>query len=36
MLTTEASVVGINQVIDKLTLDQTGLFLHYQGTTLPW
>lgn len=36
MLTTEASVLGINQVIDKLTLNQTGLFLHYQGTTLPW
>jgi NAD(P)-dependent dehydrogenase (short-subunit alcohol dehydrogenase family) len=36
MLTPEASVVGINQVIDKLTLEQSGLFLHYQGTPLPW
>lgn len=36
MLTPEVSVAGINQVIDKLTLEQTGLFLHYQGTTLPW
>jgi len=36
MLTAEASVNGINQVIDKLTLDQSGLFLHYQGTPLPW
>jgi NAD(P)-dependent dehydrogenase (short-subunit alcohol dehydrogenase family) len=36
MLTPEASVTGINQVIDKLSMDQTGLFLHYQGTTLPW
>jgi NAD(P)-dependent dehydrogenase (short-subunit alcohol dehydrogenase family) len=36
MLTPEASVAGINQVIDKLTLEQSGLFLHYQGTPLPW
>jgi len=36
MLTPEASVTGINQVIDKLSMEQTGLFLHYQGTTLPW
>jgi NAD(P)-dependent dehydrogenase (short-subunit alcohol dehydrogenase family) len=36
MLTPEASVEGINQVIDKLTLEQSGLFLHYQGTPLPW
>lgn len=36
MLTPEASVAGINQVIEKLTLEQSGLFLHYQGTPLPW
>jgi len=36
MLTPEASVTGINQLIDKLTLEQSGLFLHYQGTPLPW
>ncbi len=36
MLTPEASVTGVNQLIDKLTLDQSGLFLHYQGTPLPW
>jgi NAD(P)-dependent dehydrogenase (short-subunit alcohol dehydrogenase family) len=36
MLTPEASVAGMNQVIDKLTIEQTGLFLHYQGTSLPW
>ncbi len=36
MLTPEASVTGINQVLEKLSMDQTGLFLHYQGTTLPW
>ncbi len=36
MLTPEASVAGINQLIDKLTLEQSGLFLHYQGTSLPW
>lgn len=36
MLTPAESVSGMNQVIDKLTLEQTGLFLHYQGTTLPW
>jgi NAD(P)-dependent dehydrogenase (short-subunit alcohol dehydrogenase family) len=36
MLTAEASVAGINQVIEKLSMDQTGLFLHYQGTPLPW
>jgi len=36
MLTPHDSVQGINQVIDRLTMEQTGLFLHYQGTTLPW
>lgn len=36
MLTPTESVVGMVEVIDKLALDQTGQFLHYQGTTLPW
>ncbi len=36
MLTPAESVAGMNQVIDKLTIEQSGLFLHYQGTTLPW
>lgn len=36
MLTPAESVAGMNQVIDKLSIEQSGLFLHYQGTTLPW
>lgn len=36
MLTPAESVAGMVQVIDKLTPEQTGQFLHYQGTTLPW
>ena len=36
MLTAAESVAGMNEVIAGLSLDQTGLFLHYQGTTLPW
>jgi NAD(P)-dependent dehydrogenase (short-subunit alcohol dehydrogenase family) len=36
MITPETCVAGINQIIDKLTLEQSGLFLHFQGTPLPW
>lgn len=36
MLTAAESVAGMNDVIAALTPQQTGLFLHYQGTTLPW
>ena len=36
MLTPAESVAGMNEVIASLSMDQTGLFLHYQGTTLPW
>lgn len=36
MLTASESVAGMNDVIAALTPEQTGLFLHYQGTTLPW
>jgi NAD(P)-dependent dehydrogenase (short-subunit alcohol dehydrogenase family) len=36
MLTAAESVTGMNEVIAGLTLEQTGLFLHYRGTTLPW
>jgi NAD(P)-dependent dehydrogenase (short-subunit alcohol dehydrogenase family) len=36
MMTPAESVASINQIIDGLTMEQSGLFLHYQGTTLPW
>lgn len=36
MLTATESVAGMNEVIAALAPEQTGLFLHYQGTTLPW
>ena len=36
MLTAAESVDVMNDVIAGLTLAQSGLFLHYQGTTLPW
>lgn len=36
MLTASESVAGMNDVIAALSAEQSGLFLHYQGTTLPW
>ena len=36
MLTAAESVAGMNDVIAALAPEQSGLFLHYQGTTLPW
>jgi NAD(P)-dependent dehydrogenase (short-subunit alcohol dehydrogenase family) len=36
MLTAAESVAGMNEVISTLTLEQTGQFLHYQGSRLPW
>ena len=36
MMTPAESVASINQIIDGLSMEQSGLFLHYQGTTLPW
>jgi len=35
-LETEESVKGMIDQIDKLTLDQTGRFIHYDGRELPW
>ena len=35
-LTVEQSVTGMVRVIDQLTLEQTGAFLQYSGTHLPW
>ena len=36
MLTPTESVAGMNEIIDKLDLEASGKFLHYQGTALPW
>lgn len=36
MLSATESVASMNEVIERLTPQQSGLFLHYQGTTLPW
>ena len=36
MLSPTESVAGMIEVIERLRLDQSGLFLHYQGTALPW
>lgn len=36
MLSPTESVSGMIEVIERLRLDQSGLFLHYQGTALPW
>ncbi len=30
------SVTGMREVIDHLDLGQTGTFLHYDGSVLPW
>lgn len=35
-LTPEQSAVGIQRVISRLTPDHCGLFLDYQGNSLPW
>ncbi len=35
-ITTAASVAGLLQVIDALTLDDSGRFLDWQGRTQPW
>ena len=32
----EESVAGMRRVIDELTLGQSGSFLSYDGTTVPW
>ncbi|HMU37936.1 MAG TPA: SDR family oxidoreductase [Pseudomonadota bacterium] len=36
MMTAAESVAAMNQVIDQLSLEQTGQFLQYQGTSVPW
>ncbi len=35
-ITPEASVLGMRQVIDRFTLADSGRFLQYDGTELPW
>ena len=32
----QTSVTGMKQVIDKLTLDDSGKFLSYNGRQMPW
>ena len=32
----EESIAGMRKVIDRLTLDQSGGFFSYDGTTVPW
>ena len=36
MMTPAESVASMVEIIEKLTPAQSGQFLHYQGTTLPW
>jgi NAD(P)-dependent dehydrogenase (short-subunit alcohol dehydrogenase family) len=35
-ITTEASVKGMRQIIDQFTLADTGRFIKYDGSELPW
>jgi hypothetical protein len=32
----EESIAGMRKVIEGLTLDQSGGFFSYDGTTVPW
>ncbi|MCL1137275.1 SDR family oxidoreductase [Shewanella pneumatophori] len=36
LIDTETSVQGMMQVIDKLSFEQSGSFIDYQGKTIPW
>ncbi len=36
LITAEESVAGIRSVIDNFSLDQSGSFVKYDGSTMPW
>jgi NAD(P)-dependent dehydrogenase (short-subunit alcohol dehydrogenase family) len=36
LIDTETSVSGMMQVIDKLTVEQSGSFINYDGSVIPW
>ena len=36
MITTETSISGIKQTLDNLTMEQSGSFINYDGSIIPW